>query len=419
MIDYSSRYGTPLYVYQLEKVREAVTALRRGLPEGSRLYYSLKANPHPRIVRELSDLTVHAEISSSGELRAALAASQSPSDILYTGPGKTLQEMRTAIRSGVRRFSVESATERDRLAEAAEAEAEEIDCLIRINAPGPAAGSTGLRMTGVPSQFGIDFEQACAQPGLFRATGRLRPVGLHFFPATNVADPAALAREFRLSVETAAALRERTGFDPELIDLGGGFAAPFAKPGDLPDYGGLRAELESVLDRHLPGWRDGRPGVAFESGRHLTAACGTLLTTVLDIKDSGDRTYAILDAGTNVLGGMSGLGRIMAPAALPEPGADAGADTREASGGEPAREAVTLVGPLCTPLDVLSRAAPLGSLKVGDVLRIPNTGAYGLTASLLAFLSHPPATEVVVDGAAEVHVRRLEVIETPLEGRER
>ncbi|MFD9498146.1 type III PLP-dependent enzyme [Streptomyces sp. NPDC060035] len=414
MTDYVGRYGTPLYVYRLDEVRKTATALLRGLPQPSRLYYSLKANPHPSVVRELTAQGVHAEISSCGELRAALSAGQNPADILYTGPGKSIHDMRTAIRSGVRRFSVESRTERGRLGEAAETEASDVEYLVRINAPGPAAGSAGLRMTGVPSQFGVDFEQARAQPELFRARGRLRPVGMHFFPATNVADPTALFEEFRLSVETAAALRESTGFDPELIDLGGGFAAPFAKPGDLPDYSSLRESLEPVLDQNFPGWRDGRPSIAFESGRHLTASCGTLLTTVLDVKQSGGRTYVVLDAGTNVLGGMAGLGRIMTPAAVPLRVAGAGPEA--AMAGQPPSQAVTLVGPLCTPLDVLSRSASIEPIEEGDVLQIPHTGAYGLTASLLAFLSHPPATEVVVDGTTEVHVRRLELTETPLKG---
>ncbi|KOG08198.1 hypothetical protein ADK35_41980 [Streptomyces viridochromogenes] len=415
-MEYAERYGTPLYVYRLEKVREAAAALRRALPEPCRLYYSLKANPHPRIVEELAAVGVQAEISSSGELQAALAAGQAAADILYTGPGKTLRDMRMAIRAGVRRFSVESMAERSRLADAAADEAKDVDYLVRINAPGAAAGGTGLRMTGVPSQFGIDFDQACVPPELFRAAGRLRPLGMHFFPATNVADPAALAREFELSVETAAAVRAKTGFVPSLIDLGGGFAAPFARPGDLPDYSGLRQVLETALDRCFPEWRHGRPAIAFESGRHLTAQCGTLLTTVLDVKRSGGRTYVILDAGTHVLGGMSGLGRIMAPAAVPCTDAGRGDGMGEGACSEPAENATTLVGPLCTPLDVLNRSASLGRPEAGDLLRIPNTGAYGLTASLLAFLSHPPATEVIVDGADEVHVRRLEVTATQLKG---
>jgi diaminopimelate decarboxylase len=389
VIEYAERYGTPLYVYQLEKVREAAAALRRSLPEPCRLYYSLKANPHPLIADELATVGVSAEISSSGELRAALATRQLAADILYTGPGKTLRDMRMAIRAGVRRFSVESTAERRQLADAAADEAVDVGYLVRINAPGAAAGSSGLRMTGVPSQFGIDFDQACALPELFRRTGRLRPLGLHFFPVTNVADPEALAREFELSVETAAAVRLKTGFTPSLIDLGGGFAAPFARPGDLPDYSGLRGVLEAPLDRLFPRWRTGSPVIAFESGRHLAGPCGTLLTTVLDVKRSGGRTYAVLDAGTHVLGGMSGLGRIMAPAAVPLVDCGPGGGMEERPGAEGAEGATTLVGPLCTPLDVLNRSASLGPLKAGDLLRIPNTGAYGLTAGLLAFLSRP------------------------------
>src|SRR6185295_143365 len=119
-----------------------------------------------------------------------------------------------------------------------------------------------------------------------RPSGRATPVGIHVFASTNVVDEESLIEEFDVSAAAAAGAIARSGVRPRLVDLGGGFAAPFARPGPRPRYRRLKAGLEEVLDNRLPGWRAGEPRIAFESGRYLTAGCGTLLATVLDVKHS-------------------------------------------------------------------------------------------------------------------------------------
>ncbi|GGT43305.1 type III PLP-dependent enzyme [Streptomyces chromofuscus] len=401
----AQRHGTPLYVYQLDRLHAAAADLRDALPVGTDLYYSVKANPHPRLVAELAALGLGSEISSTGELFSALTAGQRAERCLYTGPGKTLEEIKTALDAGVRRFSMESVTEYHRLAGAARARSVEVEYLVRLNGNAAAGGGTGLRMTGASTQFGLDIEAARSAPWLFRPAPGMTPIGFHVFPATNVSDPRTLAAEFELSITSVRTVLDETGFEPRLIDLGGGFAAPFAGPGERPRYPELRETLTRALDTSLPGWTEGRPRIAFESGRYLAGDCGTLLTTVLDVKESGGRTYVVLDAGTNTLGGMAGLGRVLAPSAQPE-------DTRSATGEDGGLDQFALVGPLCTPLDVLHRSARMTPPWVGEILSIPNVGAYGLTASLVAFLGRPMATEVVLatDGTM-VGVRRLELRE--------
>ncbi|MGI5152068.1 type III PLP-dependent enzyme [Plantactinospora sp. CA-294935] len=383
------RYGTPLYVYDAARIHRAADRLRAALPSPHRLYYSVKANPSPAVLRQLTGLGLPAEVSSAGELAVALDAGQPAEQVLYTGPGKTPTEVTEAIAAGVRLFSVESAEDHRRLAALAAEHGTAVGYLIRVNGR-PSRPAGGLRMTGRPSQFGIDLDALWSIPGLFTGTPAARPVGLHFFPVTNMTDEAALAAEFTASVETAAAVLHRSGLDATVLDLGGGFAAPFARPGESPGYQRLAATLAETLDTRLAGWRAGRPVVAFEAGRYLVAECGTLLSTVLDVKRSGGRTFVVLDAGINNLGGVSATGRLLPPSAQPV-GPDA-----------PDAEPVTLVGPLCTPLDVLGRDARLPDPRVGDVVAIPNVGAYGLTASVLGFLSRPPPTEVLVDATDRV-----------------
>ncbi|QXR00617.1 type III PLP-dependent enzyme [Streptomyces sp. WY228] len=399
MTDLARRFGTPLYVYRLDRVRRAAHDLLAALPRGARLYYSLKANPHPAVVRELRGMGLHMEVCSAGELATAVQAGTPAAQCLYTGPGKTPGEIADAIRAGVRLFSAESPTDLRRIADQAAGAGAEAECLVRLNGQA-AAGGTGLRMTGRSSQFGTDADTA-RQAGMFKQQAGARPVGAHLFSATSIADEQSLVAEFESVLRTAVDTFRDAGLQPSVLDLGGGFAAPFAAPGNRPVYRGLRASLEGALDRELPRWRAADPLIAFESGRYLVADCGTLLTSVLDVKRSRGTTYAVLDAGVNVLGGMSGIRRLMTPAMQPE-----------VDGLAEATEEVTLVGPLCTPLDVLARSARLTAPRPGDVLSVPNVGAYGLSASLTGFLGRPGTTEVVLDSSGEVvDVRRMEQVD--------
>lgn len=406
----ADRYGTPAYRYELDEVDAAVSALRRVLPEPAVLYYSVKANPHPSLVATLRAAGCHAEISSTGELGAARAAGFGGEHCLYTGPGKTTDEIAEALAAGVRRFSVESVTDYHRVAAAAAAAGVTADCLVRVNTL-RAKGASGLRMSGTPTQFGVDVAVLTGQPELFAARPGARVTGLHFFPVSNASSEAVVAEEMCASIGAAARLRADAGIDLRVLDLGGGFAAPYAQEGRLPDYGGLRRTVEHALDEHLPGWRAGAPVVAFESGRYLVGTCGRLLVTVADVKRGEDRTFVVLDGGINHLGGLSGLGRLMPVAATVLPGA--GRKTG------PAHEVVqaTVVGPLCTPADVLARAAALDAVAGGDLVAIPNVGAYGLTASLIGFLSRPVAVEVVLRGGRAVDASRVELSRAPVQPR--
>jgi diaminopimelate decarboxylase len=181
----------------------------------------------------------------------------------------------------------------------------------------------------------------------------------------------------------------------EVLDLGGGFGAPFARQGPPVDLAGLRDRLTDLLDAHVPGWRGGSPRVVFESGRYLVGAAGSLVTAVLDVKRSHGKDVVVLESGINHLGGMSGLRRL--PPLNPH--------LVTPRDGDLAPTVVT--GPLCTPLDSWSRTAPLPPLEPGDLLVVPNVGAYGLSASLIAFLGHPAPVEVAVDGDRVVHLSRL------------
>ncbi|MCZ4125285.1 type III PLP-dependent enzyme [Streptomyces sp. H39-S7] len=396
-----ARYGSPLYVYDLDRVIAARDDLRAALPEQFTLFYSLKANPHPGLVRALGegDRPCRAEVCSTGELASALEAGHRADRILYSGPGKTAEEISAALTAGVRTFSVESLGDLRRLGARSALHGTTADALIRVNSAA-AAATTSIRMTGTPSQFGFDAEGLSDLLPEIRAVEGIRVAGAHFFPLSNSKDEASLIAEFQETIRGAARLEAELGTPLRLLDIGGGFAAPYSVPGARPVYGNLRAELERTLDEHFPQWRQGVPEIACESGRYLVGDSGRLLTTVTNVKQSRGRTFAVLDAGINTLGGMAGLGRLL-PLSV-EPKAGRGSD------GEATDEVVvTLAGPLCTPGDLLSRSARMPVPRPGDVIAVPNVGAYGPTASLLLFLGRPAPAEILLRAGEVTSASRL------------
>lgn len=386
---------TPAYVYDVAEVRRSHDALRDALPAGAGLYYSLKANAHPSLLTALRERGARPEVCSTGELDAALGALWPAADVLYTGPGKRDEEIGHALRLGVRLFSVDSPYAIDQLDRLAGDAGVSAQCLLRVNDDQPVPGQ-GLAMTGVASQFGADTGWVLDEPQRFASRPHAEVVGLHLYMGTNLSEVDALTGQFTRSLRTAktlmAALAEH-GVRIRVLDLGGGFGAPFATEGERIDLRGLRPKLTALLDRELPRRHDDGMRVVFESGRYLVGTAGVLLTAVLDVKRSHGRDVVVLESGINHLGGISGMRRLPAlnPRLVPAASDEGGAER------EPALNAL-VTGPLCTPLDTWSRAARLPALRPGDVLAVPNVGAYGLSASLVAFLGHPLPTEAVIDG---------------------
>ncbi|MGI8666007.1 MAG: type III PLP-dependent enzyme [Jatrophihabitans sp.] len=387
LLGLAQRHGTPLYVYDLAELRVRAGELRAALPAAARLLYSLKANPLPPVVAELRSAGLGAEVSSLGELDAAIEAGFAAAEVLYTGPGKSRPELEAAVGRGVRLLSCESSVELRRLHEVATAGRQPLRVLLRLQpADRPASG---LSMAD-GRQFGFDL------PTAVRACEQARDTtvsieGFHVYLGSQLGTVPALLAGFGHARAAIAEVCAATGVRPRIVDLGGGFPWPYAEPGTGCALDGLREGLADLL----ADWAgDDGPELWFETGRRVVAAAGQLLSSVLDVKDRPDGAVVVLDAGINVLGGMSGLGRVMRPS------------TRFAnlSALDPAQArehrqvSAAVVGPLCTPLDRLAARTSIDTPRVGDVLRVSNVGGYGLTASLTSFLSRPAPPEVVVDG---------------------
>ncbi len=393
----AQRFGTPAFVYDLDRVRAAQADLATALPEPFEIFYAVKANPHPEILRELRTAPgkgTRAEISSTGELAAALVAGFDGADILYTGPGKTAGEIAEALSSGVRLFSVESLGDLRRIGRTAERAGVVARCLLRINSATSSA-TTSIRMTGTPSQFGFDSETIPDITGEILAVSGTAISGAHFYSLSNARDEDSLVAELLHTIDCAATLQSQLGTSFELLDIGGGFAAPYATTGERPIYRNLAVALEPALDENFPGWRGGAPQIAVESGRYLVGDSGDLVAAVVNLKESRGKRFVVADAGINTFGGMSGLGRLLPVAVRPR------------EDGRPSDRKASLVGPLCTPGDSLGRDIALPALEPDDLLVIPNAGAYGPTASLLMFLGRPAPVEILVRSGVVVGASRL------------
>ena len=386
--NFAAEYGTPLYAYNLNSLEDRIAELRQALPLGANIYHSLKSNPLPALIEASVNAGCRPEICSIGELEVALNTSADPALFLYSGPGKSEAEIHTAITNGFRQFSIESWTDLTRLCGITECYPDSsIKCLLRVN---PKVHiNAGLAMSGSLTQFGFEEELlVVGREKLAELPSNVTIIGFHVYYGTQISTEDALVASFTEGIACAERLCEVLSIKASVLDLGGGFPWAYAKEEDSVSFNAIATRLESVLaarnyTRDAELW--------FESGRYITASCGVLVSKVLDIKPAKDNhSFIVLDSGINHLGGMSGLGRVVRPYMTVKCNDDNKVDDLAD------KTKKIIVGPLCSPLDRLATNSIIDNVQIGDLLHVPNVGAYGLTASLTGFLSHPAPNEVVV-----------------------
>ena len=389
-----ARYGSPLYVYDLDEAESQAKALFELLPESSQVLYSVKANPIPELCAALRTAGCRVEIASPLELKVVLEAGFAPDQILCSGPGKSAPLVREMLLGGVTHFSCDSWYDLERLAAVASETKKPANALMRLQVSSAPTGSVGVG--ALQSHFGANPAELLNGGGA--RVGALRGAelaGIHIYSGGQIQSADKLAGTFEYAINLAEEIAQ-SGVPLRLLDLGGGFPWPFGTSDAAVDISALPEKLRHVnARRRLTADAE----LWFESGRYLVASCGTLLSTVLDVKVAhGDKTYIILDTGMIHLGGMAGLGRIYRAVASIEP--LAGPDGR-------ALASADVMGPTDYALDYVARETSVPALKPGDVVSIPNVGAYGLTASLVAFTGLQPPAEVCYRGTSVVAVHRL------------
>jgi diaminopimelate decarboxylase len=376
--------STPFFAYDRALITQRVALLRSLLPERLSLGYAVKANPMPAVVHLLASLVDSLDVASAYEMRVALDTGTDASRISFAGPGKTTAELEQAVASGVI-IEIESEGEARRVVAAGEELGVRPRVAVRVN-PDFAVRGSGMRMGGGPQQFGVDAEQV---PELLRdldAAG-VDLLGFHVFAGSQNLSADLLVQAQTRTVELVLALAADAPQPVRYVNLGGGFGVPYF-PNDQPlDVAAVAANLTRLVEDELaPALPDA--DLVIELGRYLVAEAGVYVTRVVDRKVSRGSTYLVVDGGMHhQLAASGNLGQVIRrnyPLAV---GGRISAEPEETA---------TVVGCLCTPLDLLGDRVELPRADVGDLVVVFQAGAYGLTASPTAFLGHPAPVEILV-----------------------
>lgn len=376
--------GTPFFAYDRALLTERVGLLRATLPRDVQLSYAIKANPMPAVVQHLSGLVDSFDCASALELGVALDTPIGSDKVSFAGPGKTPDELTQAVAAGIT-IELESETEAERVVAIGERLGLRPRVAVRVNPDFQVKGS-GMRLGGGPQQFGVDSERV---PALLTQLGRadLDLLGFHIFAGSQNLNAEILCEAQRKTVELALQLADAAPAPLRYLNLGGGFGIPYSDRDTPLDLAAIGDNLERLMaDAVRPALPQAR--VVIELGRYVVGECGVYVTRVVDRKQSRGKTFLVVDGGLHhQLAASGNFGQVIRrnyPVAL--------ANRVDAPAGEP----VSVVGCLCTPLDMLASDVALPDAEIGDLVAIFQAGAYGLTASPTAFLSHPAPREALV-----------------------
>ena len=380
--DITAELGTtPFYAYDRNRMAARVAELRKAMPADLHLHYAMKANPMPEVVNYIVGLVDGLDVASAGELRVALASAVKPMDVSFAGPGKRDPELGAAIEAGIT-INMESETEMRRIARIGAALGKRPSVAIRVNPPFELK-TAGMKMGGRPSQFGVDAERV---PGMLAELGSLDLGfrGFHVFSGSQNLRSESIEESITRTVTLIIELAGSTNLDVSFVNLGGGLGIPyFPKEQPLALSAVSDAAHRALADLHKGL---GEVEVIMELGRYLVGEAGIYVTRVIDIKESHGTRFAICDGGLHHhLAASGNFGQVIRknyPLA-------AVVQTDE-------QQQVSVVGPLCTPLDLLGDRVTLSTLAEGSLVAVLQSGAYGKSASPAAFLSHPPCAEILV-----------------------
>jgi len=380
----AARVGqTPFYAYDRGLLRRRVAELRAALPSAVKLHYAMKANPMPALVGFMAGLVDGVDVASAGELKVALDAGADPAEVSFAGPGKRDVELRQAVAAGVL-VNVESMRELPVLAAASHELGLPARVALRVNPDFELKGS-GMKMGGGAKQFGLDVELI---PEALAAVGRLGLAfeGFHLYAGSQNLRAESICEAQQKSFELALRLAANARAPVKFLNLGGGFGIPYFPGEQRLDLAPIGANLAALVERarsELP-----KSAIVIELGRYFAGEAGVYVTRIVDRKVSRGQVFLVTDGGLNHhLAASGNFGQVVRknyPVTISR------------RGGVGPREVASVVGPLCTPLDLLADRMDLPAAQIGDLVVVFQSGAYGATASPRAFLDQPGFVEVLV-----------------------
>jgi diaminopimelate decarboxylase len=374
---------TPFYAYDRSVIQQKIDELRQTFENEASIHYAIKANPMPALVDFIADKVDGLDVASGKELTTALNSGKSPACISFAGPGKNEKELLMALAAGIT-INIESNTELERIIQLSEQHNLTANVAVRIN-PDFELKTSGMRMAGGAQQFGIDAEQAPLILERIKAAS-LNFRGLHIFTGSQNLNPTAICEAHNNIYALAESISASAKMPLPTLNIGGGFGIPYF-PGEL--HLNLQPVAENIkrLNQQYSTQLK-QTDIILELGRYLVGEAGIFVSKVTDIKQSREQTFAIIDGGLHHhLAASGNFGQVIRknyPVAIGNK-MDKSKD-----------HSVSIVGPLCTPLDLLAKNMPLPTIEIDDLVVIYQSGAYGFTASPRDFLSHNPPVELLV-----------------------
>lgn len=380
-------FETPLYVYDVSAIRDRIGKLKDLFSGRFGVSYAIKSNPNMGLLKALSPELSTFDASSYSEVLRALDAGMPPENITFSGPAKRPQEIKGAVDHAIGELVIETLSEAQAASDYAATIGRQQSCLLRIN-PLTVPRKFGASMAGTASQFGIDEEDLETALPVIQNLPGLKLIGFHIYSGTNSLDAHAIAENFGIFASIFRKAQEIAGIEPTRLVFGSGFGIPYLPDETELDHAALPALINPIIDTLLSEPAFGKASCNLELGRWLVGPYGWLLTGVISEKQSRGAHVVACDAGfNNHLAACGMMGSVFRRNWVYENVSSPDAPVKN----------YTLVGPLCTTIDRLAVDVALPTLSTGDVISIPSSGAYGITASPTKFISHPEPREVLWD----------------------
>lgn len=380
----SQRIGPqPFYVYSRDLINQRVSSLRQQLPEQIKLHYAIKANPMPALVQHMATIVDGFDTASVGEMKIALDTRMSATNISIAGPGKRPEELRQCIAAGIT-INIESANELLTVEKQCSRLGLSANIAVRIN-PSFELKTAGLKMGGGAKPFGIDEDQIPPVLNSIREM-ELNFSGFHIYSGSQNLKAESIIEAQKQTFQLAERMAKDSQLAIKKLNIGGGFGIPYF-PGDKPL---ATDKIGESLAVSLAQFKKNNPQteVIIELGRYLVGEAGIYVCQVIDKKVSCGKTFLIVNGGLHHhLAASGNFGQVIRknyPVAI---GNKLCADKKEC---------VTIVGPLCTPLDILADNIELPIAEIDDFVVIFQSGAYGYTSSPHQFLNQPECQQVLL-----------------------
>ena len=388
----ATEHGTPCFVYFMDHVAQRISDLRSAFGGRFEVSYAMKCNPNPAILNWMESRVDTIDVSSRGELIAALRAGWDAARISFTGPAKTDRDLQEAAASRIGEVVLESVREARLLNACAQKLGIIQPVLLRV-APKHVPHGFGVNMSGKPTQFGIDEEDLSSAMQEVSQLAHLRVTGFHAYSATQCLKAEAIGENWNSFARIFASNCERFDIVPTKLIFGSGIGVPYFAGDAAVDLNDVAAVVCPQIDALRREPRFAATRLMLETGRFLVGEAGLYLTSAVHAKSSRGTDIVVFDGGMNHhLGAAGHLGMVIH---RPYRMFKISDEVRT-----PAAAAVErpydLYGPLCTTIDTLGRKVMFPGLAVGDVIAVHCSGAYGATSSPVHFISHDPPGEVMV-----------------------